>query len=434
MFRLRQALQRVLGVTPSPGALRSRAIDTDFSVFREGDRVVLHGKQPSLSKPLKKGDKLQSHRGSVDHNSILNKRVWDTVQSSKGASIRVSLPTLEEYVTLTPRLVTPIYPQDANLITSLLDIHPNTPVACEDQPPLEILESGTGHGSLTLHLARAIHAANSTSPPHPSRSQIKYLEGRINRPGETEAEQIKDKAAETAADPVQEEWDAWRAQRNAVIHTVDVSPKFSALAEKNVRGFRRGIYAGNTDFYVGPVEKWIAQQMQQRKKTGLAALAGRNTVEPFLSHVILDMPSSNLRIPHVTPALKRNGYLVVFMPSITQIGECLQLIKDQRLPLVQERVIELGNGISGGRLWDVRFATKKSGADPSSWAASSDAEGTAPAAETEEASVSDAASEVTTEESPKGGESVLVCRPKVGVRIQGGGFVGVWRRIEDSTR
>jgi hypothetical protein len=33
------------------------------------------------------------------------------------------------------------------------------------------------------------------------------------------------------------------------------------------------------------------------------------------------------------------------------------------------------------------------------------------------------------EEPPKGGESVLVCRPKVGVRIQGGGFVAVWRRV-----
>jgi hypothetical protein len=320
------------------------------------------------------------------------------------------------------------------LIASVLDIHPNTPAAGEDQPPLEILESGTGHGSLTLHLARAIHAANSTPPPHPSRSQITYLEGRINRPGETEGEHTNDKAAETAAGPIQEEWDAWRAQRNAVIHTVDVSPKFSALAEKNVRGFRRGIYAGDTDFYVGPVEKWIAQQMQQRKKTGLAALAGKNTVEPFLSHVILDMPSSNLRIPHVTPALKRNGYLVVFMPSITQIGECLQLIKDQRLPLVQEKVIELGNGISGGRLWDVRFATKKSGADPSSWAVSSDAEGAVPTADSGEFSASDAVSEASTEEPSKVGESVLVCRPKVGVRIQGGGFVGIWRRIEDSTR
>jgi hypothetical protein len=234
---------------------------------------------------------------------------------------------------------------------------------------------------------------------------------------------------------VQEEWDAWRAQRNAIIHTVDVSAKFSALAEKNVKGFRRGMYAGDADFYVGPVETWIAQQKELRKKTGLASLTGGNTVEPFVSHVILDMPSSNLRVPHVTPILKRDGLLIVFMPSITQIGECLQMIKDQRLPLVQEKVIELGNGISGGRLWDVRFATKKSGADPSSWATASDAEGAAPTAEGEEqASASDSASEISVpEETPKG-ESVLVCRPKVGVRIQGGGFVGVWRRIEDSTR
>lgn len=99
--------------------------------------------------------------------------------------------------------------------------------------------------------------------------------------------------------PVQEEWDAWRAQRNAIIHTVDVGAQFSVLAEKNVKGFRRGIYAGNADFYVGPVETWIAQQKQLRKKTGLASLAG-NSEEPFVSHVILDMPSSNLRIPHVT--------------------------------------------------------------------------------------------------------------------------------------
>jgi hypothetical protein len=320
------------------------------------------------------------------------------------------------------------------LIASLLDIHVDTPAAGEKLPPLEILESGTGHGSLTLHLARAIHAANPTPPPAPPRSQIKFLEGRATRPNEKTTEQTA-KPAEPIADPAQEEWDAWRAQRNAIIHTVDVSAKFSALAEKNVKGFRRGMYAGDADFYVGPVETWIAQQKEQRKKTGLASLTGGNAVEPFISHVILDMPSSNLRIPHVTPILKRDGLLIVFMPSITQIGECLQMIKDQRLPLVQEKVIELGNGISGGRLWDVRFATKKSGADPSSWAAASDAEGAAPTAEAEEqASASDSFSEISTpEESPKG-ESVLVCRPKVGVRIQGGGFVGVWRRIEDSTR
>ncbi|KAF3029862.1 hypothetical protein E8E15_009402 [Penicillium rubens] len=431
MSRLRQALQPIFGATPT-GALRSRAIDTNFSIIKEGDRVILHGKQPSLSKALKRGEKLQTPRGAVEHDSIIGKRVWDTVQSRKGLNLRVSLPTLEEYVALTPRLVTPIYPQDANLIASLLDIHVNTPAAGEIQPTTEILESGTGHGSLTLHLARAIHAANTTPPPRPSRSQINYLEGRVTRPGEKDTEQAGEEPAEQTADPAQEEWDAWRAQRNAVIHTVDVSPKFSALAEKNIRGFRRGIYAGNIDFYVGPVENWIAQQKQQRKKTGLASLTGGNPVDPFLSHVILDMPSSNLRIPHVTPMLKRDGLLVVFMPSITQIGECLQLIRDHRLPLVQEKVIELGSGMSGGRIWDVRFATKKSGADPSSWAVPSDAEGATPVEADEQSAASDAISEVSTlEEPPKGGESVLVCRPKVGVRIQGGGFVAVWRRIED---
>lgn len=101
MSRLRQALQRVFGVTPTPGALRSRTIDTNFSIIKgncvatplrnvgltkraEGDRVIIHGKQPSLSKALKRGEKLQTARGAVDHESIIGKRVWDTVQARKG--------------------------------------------------------------------------------------------------------------------------------------------------------------------------------------------------------------------------------------------------------------------------------------------------------------------------------------------------------------
>ncbi|CAG8932544.1 unnamed protein product [Penicillium salamii] len=433
MSRLSQVLQRVLGSTPTtpsvapaistpPSALRFRSIDTNFSTVKEGDRVILHGKNPLLSKVLKKGEKLQLANGAVEHDSIIGKRPWEKVQMRKGSPVRFSFPTLEEYVSLVPRLVTPIYPQDANLIASLLDLHVNTPAEGETQPPLEILESGTGHGSLTLHLARAIHAANTTPPPLPKRSQIQFIEGRIKGPDEKDG--LKE-TTESTSDPVQEEWDAWRAQRNAIIHTVDTGAKFSALAEKNVKGFRRGIYAGNVDFHVGPVETWVAQQKELRK-TG--PTSDGNTVEPFVSHVILDMPSSNLRIPHVSPILKRDGLLVVFMPSITQIGECLKLIKDQNLPLVQEKVIELGNGISGGRLWDVRFATKKSSSDPASWVAPSDTEGVAP--DTEEASDTDSSEALVPEQPPKD-ESVLVCRPKVGVRIQGGGFVGVWRRIED---
>lgn len=34
MSRLRQALQRVFGATPTPSALRPRTIDTNFSIIR----------------------------------------------------------------------------------------------------------------------------------------------------------------------------------------------------------------------------------------------------------------------------------------------------------------------------------------------------------------------------------------------------------------
>lgn len=263
----------------------------------------------------------------------------------------------------------------------------------------------------------------------PKQSQIKKIEGPVKDPNDQSESQ---QTAEPTSDPAQEEWDAWRAQRNAIIHTVDTGAKFSALAEKNIKGFRRGMYAGNIDFNVGFVEAWIAQQKQLRLKAGQVSADG-STVEPFVSHVILDMPSSNLRIPHVAPIMKRDGLLVVFMPSITQIGECMQMIKDQNLPLVQEKVLELGNGISGGRLWDVRFATKKSGADPASWTVPSSEQGATPEAQEsgaeEQTSESDSVS--SSPELPAKSDSVLVCRPKVGVRIQGGGFVGVWRRIED---
>ena len=314
--------------------------------------------------------------------------------------------------------------------------------------PLEILESGTGHGSLTLHLARAIQAANNMPPPPlPRKSQVQYLQGRPTRPDEQEKEgQInggKQKQGQgDVNDDGEEQWNVWRSQRKAIIHTVDISSKFSIHAEKIVRGFRRGIYAGNVDFYVGHVENWIAEQTRLRTTS---------SSQPFLSYVILDMPSAHLRIPHIVPLLRHGGMLVVFMPSITQIGDCVALIRHQRLPFVLDRVVELGSGISSGRLWDVRFAVKKSRADPSSWApiqsvtptpgsASDSLLSEEESSAAEKVSIKDLNSSEQRDSgefpsipdsAPKDEESVLVCRPKVGTRIVGGGFVGLWKRIED---
>ena len=44
----------------------------------------------------------------MDHKSIIGKRARDLVETSRGGKIQVNLPTLEEYVTLTPRIVTPV--------------------------------------------------------------------------------------------------------------------------------------------------------------------------------------------------------------------------------------------------------------------------------------------------------------------------------------
>ncbi|KAI9376004.1 S-adenosyl-L-methionine-dependent methyltransferase [Aspergillus egyptiacus] len=450
MARLLKSIRQLLGLShasqpATPISRYARSIDTDFSVFQEGDRVVVHGKPPLLTKPLQRGKKTDLRRGKLEHDKVIGRRVRDVVQARKGPEHRLTLPTLDEYVSMTPRLVTPIYGADASLIVSLLDIHVTQP--CEgddDQPPLEILESGTGHGSLTLHLSRAIQAANTLPPPIPAASQVKYLQGRPILPDEARKDTAQPTTNATSGeeiDPIQKAWDAWRAQRKAIIHTVDVSPKFSAHAETIVRDFRRGIYAGNVDFYVGHAENWIAEQIRQRTPAAAAFSLRRQprNPDPFLSYAILDMPSANLRIPHVVPILRHNGILAVFMPSVTQIGECVDLIRKQKLPLVLEKAVELGAGISSGRLWDIRHAVKKR-ADPSSWLASADAvaEG-----ESESDSETDAATEESagsseaetlveeTQAQAKEPESVLVCRPKVGPRIVGGGFVGIWRKVED---
>ena len=260
------------------------------------------------------------------------------------------------------------------------------------------------------------------------------LDRSIRSHAEAEAKEFGTDSGRLDGNLIQQRWDAWRATRGAVVHSVDVSAKFSAHAEKIVRGFRRGIYAGNVDFHVGHVEDWIAEQVQRRQAAGgLLSLQKPNKVEPFLSYAILDMPSAHLRIPHVTPVLRRDGLLAVFMPSVTQIGDCLQLIRQQRLPFILERVVELGTGLSSGRLWDIRFAFKKSRADPSSWGEKTTMESSNHQEDhTDDVSQHIGADDtlLTSEDTPKEDKSVLVCRPKVGQRIVGGGFIGIWRRIE----
>ena len=308
------------------------------------------------------------------------------------------------------------------MIVSLLDIHVDPARqgdAQEQGPSLEILEAGTGHGSLTLHLARAVHAANSPRPllPQSVPTPVSDAEGQ---------------SQDQPVDPTTPEYDAWRKSRRAVVHTLDISREHSLAARKVVRGFRQGIYAGNVAFNVGSIDRFIDSECQRRGVSG-----------KVFHHILLDLPGVHDYVTKAAQGLKPDGTLIVFCPSVTQIAQCVEVIRKQKLPLSYQEVIELGAGYGGGKQWDVRLsrARKPREVNEPKLAA-------AVVAKSDEAVVSSGffgflrglfggatpKSPTVTQDVQKVAEDetwYTVCRPSVGHRVVGGGFVGVWRRKKD---
>jgi len=299
-----------------------------------------------------------------------------------------------------------VYSADANLIVSLLDIHATAVSEGQhDGPLLEILEAGTGHGALTLHLARAVHAANASMP---------VVEGSQEQPVTTYSKE----------------------PRKAIVHTVELSRQNSQHAKKVVQGFRRGLYSNDVDFYVGSVSDWIDQQIDHRQLRGKDEKA-------FLSHIILDMPGSYKHMEKAASVLLSQGNLILFNPSITQIIDAVETIKKYHIPVYLDRVLELGHTMTGGKEWDVRAFKPRavvqaehekqitgertgtrteiaSNEDESGSMDESSGEGSDETLLTETGKPESAAREL------QGFE--MICRPKAFSRVVGGGFVGVWKK------
>ena len=370
----------------------------DLRPFGEDDLVLLRRKDdraapPILTRPLKAGRRVESHRGVVRHDDIIGKRARDIVsvlpkrhrdgkdargRQEQSQEYRLYEPTLDEYVRLTRRLVTPIYPADARLIVDLLDLHPHALLGSNEEEKLEILEAGTGHGALTLYLARAICGANG---PHADGEDV---ESSVTPP-------------------------------RAVVHTIDISEKYSQHAEGVVQGFRNGLYSPHVKFHVGDVENWAT--------TALAAENGK----PFLSRVFLDLPGADQKLESVTRAMRVDGTVIVFNPSITQIMDVAKKIKDDGIPLELEKVIELGvNGGSGGREWDVRPVKPR----VAQKLQEEEHGNVGDEEKDDEFGLERNGDQVAVEEGTAtvGRGWSMVCRPKVGERVVGGGFLGLWKK------
>ncbi|KAI9817869.1 MAG: hypothetical protein M1827_000988 [Pycnora praestabilis] len=374
------------------------------------------------------------------------------------------------------------------MIVSLLDLHVSPPSTSDyqDDHRLEILEAGTGHGALTLHLARAVHAANPPAAPPSALENVtddaeSLYTGVVRFLGLDKPAPLPTQESPHDQNPLSSL--SQKENRRAIIHTLDISSRHSTHASAIVRNFRHGIYANNVDFHVGDVSEWIVEQQSLRRKGTTDTSNSTPTDDPqrFLSHIILDLPNTHSHLASAASALQTDGILTVFNPSITQITACVDLIRRQKLPLLLEQVVELGAGSTGGREWDVRavrpralergwkdrkdgsMATRMEGEqkDGNASTSGSDTESNAPANVEEEQIIQEAKPDPSNvmrvgeeksrddeqaqaqsqcQKQPQGRDKQsdedsgyeMVCRPKVGGRVVGGGFLGVWRRMRDT--
>ena len=278
-----------------------------------------------------------------------------------------------------------------------------------------------------MHLARAIHAANALRPKSANSSSkaVKgYQSAFCSKDGVPGSQRPLAQDGDLKAQS-QLSYEHGSDDRQAVIHTVDISSKHSKHAEQTVKGFRQGLYANDIVFHVGDVSQWIDEQVYDRG-LGLDEKA-------FLSHIVLDMPASFHHVEKAASVLHTNGNLLAFNPSITQIISIVKLVKQLNLPLVLNSVLELGPN-SGGRDWDVRTFIPRALTRMAKASTREDDPSRNTDKNSEDGSVADPA-----ESDPFDRDSQpihdqlsgveIVCRPKVGYRVAGGGFLGVWTKM-----
>lgn len=371
--------------------------------FKPFDVVILRSlAKPNekfhLSQPLEPGLTVKTGNGPIPHEDIIGRPFRSLISSntSSGPSQHkyiVVKPSLEEYVVNRRREAQPIYSLDASLIVELSGICVDYPLLKQGQstssralskwkqldpkdpyesflhtkqlsrnqnlpkdvitvePPQQFLECGTGHGSLTLNILKEIHSGNA------------FYDGEND------------------------------STRGAILHSLDKNEKHMKIGLRNVKHYNHGLYWPDVEFHLvdGAPQDWLQTDVANyyRHEVGRAKDNG-----PFLNGVFLDMPSPELQLHLLSEALLVDSPIVVFVPSIMQIWDCLSMVKKKGIRLTLVKVYELMAGSGGGGLreWDLRKVSVR-----------------------------------------ETGQDGIVVRPKVGVRTVGGGFIGVFRKLpEDS--
>ena len=101
-----------LGAHRIAGNVLSEYKESSMLRLPEGDRILLRvkdeSKTPLFTKPLRPGKTIVSRWGSIGHEALIGRGARDVVMTSTGRELRIHIPSLHDYVKLTPRLVTPV--------------------------------------------------------------------------------------------------------------------------------------------------------------------------------------------------------------------------------------------------------------------------------------------------------------------------------------
>lgn len=157
-----------------------------------------------------------------------------------------------------------------------------------------------------------------------------------------------------------------------------------------------------------------------------------------MTAALLDMPGPEEHLKALANALMPDGVLGVFCPSVTQVGECLKVVRKSGLRLGRDMVVEFpphAEGVGAGlRGWNVKYVFVRAKVKAKMEVEGGEVEGgEAVVVDTE--SEGGSAGEVDGEQieakelpAVEEVDEVLVCRPSVGERMVGGGFFGMFRK------
>ncbi|MBE0409937.1 MAG: tRNA (adenine-N1)-methyltransferase [Anaerolineales bacterium] len=119
-------------------------VETERSAAAENDLALLVGRtHKTFIIRLKAGDKVQTHRGVLNHDDLIGQPWGSQVFSHQGSSFFFLQPSLADILLNLPRNTQILYPKDIGFILVTMGIGPG----------MHIVEAGTGSGAFTTALA-----------------------------------------------------------------------------------------------------------------------------------------------------------------------------------------------------------------------------------------------------------------------------------------